>query len=120
MVIINIYDVNNGYSFNIDTEKNKRSGKEKYYFENLTIDILKYLKKKAEDEIYEKYFISLKDDSEEEIKTIEDTAEFKKWRYVGNTKFILFKGNIILDNDNFKNIELQENDIINYVIKPRF
>ena len=118
MVVINIVGLN-GDSFNIDINESI------YNFTDLKMKICGHLKNTIQEQIYKDLNLDvnlgLGEVEDEVFYKIEQSPLFKNWLNVNKTKYIiLMKNNIILDNDNFKNIELQENDIINYVIKQRF
>jgi len=118
MVIININGIN-GYLFNIDTTTNiYRYGINKYYLNDLKIDILKHLKKNKE--IYKEYDI-IDDDEVITTKQEQFIKLAKRVHNFHNTKFIkLMKDNIILDNENFNVDELKDGDVINYILMPIF
>jgi len=83
MVIIDIVGINE-FLCNIDiTEKMKILQQKKYYLHDLKMDIVRYLKKQTEDEIYEKYNVDLVNSSDKEFYKITKTPLFKKWLNVG-------------------------------------
>ena len=107
-----------GYMFNIDItnvslqylkmyiNKHLRNRIEKQIYNDLNLDFNRMVNDEMDDETFE---------------MVKNSTLFQKWLNVNKTKYIiLMKNDIILDDDNFKKIELKNNDIINYVIKPRF
>ena len=106
----------NGYMFNSNITNDLFS---------LKNDILRHLRNIIEKQIYNDlnldFNIDLGEMNDETFEMVTNCPLFKNWLNVNKTKYIiLMKNDIILNDDNFKNIELKNNDIINYVIKPRF
>ena len=93
----------------------------KYSLIDLKMDINRHLRNDIQTQIYKDLNLDVGLELDEVLDKFKESPLFKKWLNVNKSRYLtLMKDDIVLDDDNFKDIELQTNDIINYIITPRF